>query len=232
MTRQNEGPGRIEIQKDGPYLVFGTLPLFSMTIGTNRRGESVRWETGPPLPSGETLALCRCGRSGSKPFCDGSHAGVPFDGTETPSRVPFLEQAETFEGPRYDLLDVPALCAFARFCDPHGRVWNLVRRTEDPAARGHFLQEVFDCPAGRLAVRDRESGRILEPEIPPSVALVEDPSRHCSGPIWVRGRVPVIGSDGVAYEARNRVTLCRCGASQNKPFCDGTHAEIRFRGEG
>jgi CDGSH-type Zn-finger protein len=40
--------------------------------------------------------------------------------------------------------------------------------------------------------------------------------------------VQVIGADGFAYEVRNRVTLCRCGASRNKPFCDGSHASIGF----
>jgi len=45
----------------------------------------------------------------------------------------------------------------------------------------------------------------------------------------VRGGVAVIAADGYRYEVRNRVTLCRCGASSNKPFCDGTHAAIKFK---
>ena len=231
MKRKADTAGRIEIQKDGPYLVTGTLPLETMTIGTNRAGESVRWEKGPALPAGETYALCRCGASASKPFCDGSHAGVDFDGTETASRLSFEEQAETFEGPHYDLLDATELCALARFCDPNGRVWNLVDQTEEPVAREHFLQEVKDCPAGRLVARDLATGEQIEPDLAPSLGLVEDPSARCSGPIWVRGGIPVIGSDGRPYEVRNRVTLCRCGASLNKPFCDGTHAEIGFRAD-
>jgi CDGSH-type Zn-finger protein len=61
--------------------------------------------------------------------------------------------------------------------------------------------------------------------------LVEDPAQICSGPLWLRGGIAVISSDGYQYEVRNRVTLCRCGASQNKPFCDGTHAAIGFRAD-
>ena len=38
----------------------------------------------------------------------------------------------------------------------------------------------------------------------------------------------VVGADGKAYEVRNRMTLCRCGESSNKPFCDGTHASMKF----
>jgi CDGSH-type Zn-finger protein len=48
------------------------------------------------------------------------------------------------------------------------------------------------------------------------------------GPLWVRGGVPVIGADGQPYETRNRVLLCRCGHSRNRPFCDGTHKTVGF----
>lgn len=219
----------IRVQKDGPYLVLGPLPLSTETIGTNGKGESVRWEKGPAITTGEEYALCRCGRSGSKPFCDGSH-GSGFDGTETALRQPYLEQAVLLEGPVLSLTDAESLCAFARFCDPHGRVWNLVHQTDREVARRHFVRETGDCPAGRLVAWDNATGTPVEPEHLPSIALVEDPSRQCSGPIWVRGGVPVISADGVTYEVRNRVTLCRCGESHNKPFCDGTHAEIGFDG--
>jgi CDGSH-type Zn-finger protein len=50
-----------------------------------------------------------------------------------------------------------------------------------------------------------------------------------SGPLWISGGVPIISCDGTEYEVRNRVTLCRCGRSGNKPFCDGTHVDIQFR---
>ena len=60
------------------------------------------------------------------------------------------------------------------------------------------------------------------------MVLVEDPQEQCSGPIWLRGRIPVVSADGFAYEVRNRVTLCRCGASKNKPFCDASHYAIKF----
>jgi CDGSH-type Zn-finger protein len=43
----------------------------------------------------------------------------------------------------------------------------------------------------------------------------------------VRGGITIESADGVPYEVRNRVTLCRCGRSDNKPFCDASH---QFRG--
>jgi CDGSH-type Zn-finger protein len=112
----------IRVTKDGPYLVSGELPLAKATIGTNAEGESIRWEWGKPLPTQKNMALCRCGHSSHKPFCDGTHAKVGFDGTETASRRPYAEQAKLVEGPVLSLTDAEALCAFARFCDPNGQV--------------------------------------------------------------------------------------------------------------
>jgi len=128
-----------------------------------------------------------------------------------------------------NLTDVEGLCAFGRFCDPNGRVWNMVAETDDAEVRANFIRQVGDCPAGRLVAWDKKTGKPVEPHLEPSIGLVEDPQRECSGPIWVRGGIRIVGADGEAYEVRNRVTLCRCGQSQNKPFCDGTHAAIQFK---
>jgi hypothetical protein len=127
------------------------------------------------------------------------------------------------------LLDAEALCGFARFCDPNGQVWNQVAQTDSPAVRATFSRQVGNCPSGRLVARDRSTQKDVEPHLPMSIGLVEDPAQGCSGPLWLRGRIPVVAADGFEYEVRNRVTLCRCGESKNKPFCDGTHASIKFR---
>jgi CDGSH-type Zn-finger protein len=219
----------IRITKDGPYNVSGDLPLAKATIGANEDGESVRWEWGSTFPERKAYSLCRCGQSATKPFCDGTHAKVGFDGTETASRKPYLEDATLIEGPVMSLTDVENLCAFARFCDPQGKVWNLVNETDNAEARKDFVRQTCDCPSGRLVAWDNETGKPVEPHYPPSIGLIEDPVEDCSGPLWVRGGVKVIAADAYTYEVRNRVTLCRCGASKNKPFCDGTHAAIKFR---
>jgi CDGSH-type Zn-finger protein len=220
---------RVVVSKDGPYMVTGGPPLSRQTIVTDAEGGSERWQEGETFKVRETYALCRCGHSSTKPFCDGTHGTVGFDGTETASREPYIEQANMLEGPALSLSDVEGLCAFGRFCDPHGSVWNEVARTDEPATRTRFLRQVQHCPAGRLVAWDNATGRPLEPELPVSIGLVEDPPEKCAGPIWLRGGIPVVSADGFAYEVRNRVTLCRCGASKNKPFCDGTHASIGFR---
>lgn len=221
---------KVTIVENGPYLVSGGLPLAREIIGANGAGDSIRWQHDKEFPQEEEYALCRCGHSKNKPFCDGSHERVGVDGTETASREPYIKQAKVLEGPSHSLSDVYSLCAVARFCDTHGTVWNLVNQTNDTQAREHFLQEVCHCPSGRLVAFDNQSGEPIEPEFEPSIGLIEDPVKNCSGPIWLRGGVQVVGADGFEYEVRNRVTLCRCGVSRNKPFCDGSHITIKFNG--
>ena len=222
---------RVVVSKDGPYLVSGKIPLSRQTIVTDEEGGSETWQEGKTFPAQETYALCRCGQSKKKPFCDGTHTRIKFDGAETASREPYLKQAELLDGPALALTDAESLCAFGRFCDPHGKVWNQVARSDDPGIRATFLRQVENCPAGRLVAWDKAAGKPLEPKLSVSIGLIEDPAQQCSGPLWLRGGIAVIAGDGFAYEVRNRVTLCRCGQSRNKPFCDGTHAAIKFRDE-
>jgi CDGSH-type Zn-finger protein len=215
---------KITVSKNGPYIVSGSVPLAIQTIGVNHRGESTEWVEGRVFASSPEYALCRCGHSKNEPFCDGTHSKVGFDGTETASHAPVAQQAFVLDGPAMQLLDAEDLCAFARFCDPHGRVWNQVERTDDEPTRAQFIRQVGSCPAGRLIAVDKETGEAVEPKIPHSIGVVEDPAQNCSGPLWVRGEIALVGADGQTYELRNRMTLCRCGRSENKPFCNGAHA--------
>jgi CDGSH-type Zn-finger protein len=228
MSKSRAEP-RVTVTKNGPYLVSGAVPLAAQTIVADAEGGSEEWRESHPFPSQERYALCRCGHSSTKPFCDGSHSKVGFDGTETASREPYRQQAELMEGPQHALSDAQPLCAFARFCDPHGQVWNQVEHTDQPAVRATFVRQVGNCPGGRLVAWERRTGKALEPALPVSIGVIEDPAEGVSGALWLRGGIAVIAADGFAYEVRNRVTLCRCGASKNKPFCDGSHAAIKFR---
>ncbi len=220
---------KVVVAKNGPYLVTGGVPLAKQTIVSDAQGNSEEWKEGPPVKTEDSYALCRCGHSKNKPFCDGSHTKARFDGTETASHAPYREQAQVMEGPAMALTDAQVLCAFARFCDPNGQVWGQVERTDDPKVRALFVRQVNNCPSGRLVAWDRETGKPVEHALPVSIGIIEDPVEKVSGPLWLRGGIPVISADGFAYEVRNRVTVCRCGASKNKPFCDGSHAAIKFR---
>jgi len=94
-----------------------------------------------------------------------------------------------------------------------------------------FLSQVHDCPAGRLIAFDKATGKTIEQKSAAAIAVIEDPVEDCSGPIWLRGGVDLISADGHQYEKRNNMTVCRCGASKSKPFCDGTHASVNFKAE-
>jgi CDGSH-type Zn-finger protein len=222
---------RIKVTKDGPYIVTGNVPLEQENIVIGGDGEPSCWEKGPSFPHGETYALCRCGASKTKPFCDGSHFAEAFDGTETASHEPYLEQAEKTCGPGVDLTWSQELCAVACFCHRGEEAWGYAERSDNAEARKAAIEEACACPSGSLVAWDKESGKAIEPEFEPSISLVENPQTGTSGPIWVKGRIPIESADGHEYEQRNRVTLCRCGQSNKKPFCDGTHVSIKFRSD-
>ncbi len=218
----------ITVTTNGPYRVEGSVPLATQTIVTNVEGDSLDWRAGEPRDAGATYDLCRCGGSSNKPFCDETHLRNGFDGTETASRAPYAEQATIQRGARLHLSDAPALCASGRFCDPDGGVWRLAAR-DDGASVHRAHEEATRCPSGRLVLEDAASGDVLETPFAPSIGLVIDPAAGVAGPLWVRGGIRVVSADGTTYEVRNRVTLCRCGGSGNKPFCDGTHVTLGFQ---
>lgn len=217
-----DSKGKIKVSKNGPYLVSGGIPLSEQIIFIDSAGQSHGWREGKKYPLQENYALCRCGHSQNKPFCDGTHLKVNFDGTETASREPYLEQAKEIDGPGLKLTDAQSLCAAARFCHRAGGIWKLTKQSDKLEAKQTAIEEACDCPSGRLVVWEKD-GEAIEPEFEPSIGLVEDPQAGVMGPIWVRGGIPIESADGTVYEIRNRVTLCRCGKSANKPFCDGSH---------
>ena len=110
----------IRITRSGPYLVSGSLPLAKQALDANAEGDSVGWKQGKQYPLQPKYALCRCGHSANKPFCDATHAKVGFDGTETASREPYRDQAKIIRGPTRTLTDVASLCISGR-CS--GSLW-------------------------------------------------------------------------------------------------------------
>jgi CDGSH-type Zn-finger protein len=219
---------KIVIQKNGPYDVYGGIPVRIQHILANTDGKSWDWENGETFKTENSYQLCRCGHSSKKPFCDDSHLQVDFDGTETASRLPYDQQARQFDGPTLIMSDVGSLCANARFCSAVGKIRSLIPKTDDPEVRALVMREVAHCPSGRLTLHDKTNDKEIENHLDPAIGIVEDIPLGCSGPLWVQGGIPIISENGERYETRNRVTLCRCGASHNKPFCDGSHVTVDF----
>ncbi|VVB51860.1 Iron-binding zinc finger CDGSH type [uncultured archaeon] len=225
---QPEKKGRVEIERNGPYVVSGNLPLSKEIICPDEDGEPLKWAAGEKYPPQEEYRLCRCGQSKNKPYCDKTHVKIDFDGTETASLKKYGEQADWVDGPDLILYDVQKLCAAARFCHREGGTWELTEKSGDKRCRETAIQQAGMCPSGRLTACDKKTKKALEPVFEQEITLVEDPEENVSGPIWVKGGVPIKASDGSEYEVRNRVTLCRCGESRNKPFCDGSHIPFEF----
>ncbi len=220
------GHPRIRVSKNGPYLVEGPVPVSRQTIVTDAAGESVAWSETERAEKG-SCALCRCGGSSIKPYCDGTHATIAFDGTETADRTPYAQAATVADGPVLRLMDQFELCAEARFCSARGKIWNRVA-SDDADSTAVVVEQSELCPSGRYTAVDLATQLAHEPDLEASIGLVEDPQAGVSGPLWVRGGVQVVSAEGEPYEIRNRVTLCRCGSSKNKPFCDSTHVDIGF----
>lgn len=220
---------KVKITENGPYIVEGILPMKKEKIVTDEAGFSVDYEEVKKYPESECLSLCRCGKSKNAPYCDGSHVKAKFDGTETASHESFEYRCEKTEGPELILCDSDELCAFARFCDLGDRVWALAEESDDPESKKLCIKEADLCPAGRLVVFDKKTGKSLEKKYEPQISLIDDPEQGVSGPIWLKGSIPVESADGFEYEVREKQTLCRCGESLNKPFCNGAHASCNFK---
>jgi CDGSH-type Zn-finger protein len=221
--KPSKNAAKIKVSKNGPYLVSGKIPLKKQIIIADSEGTATEWQPGTKYPLQEKYAICRCGHSKNKSFCDGTHMKSGFDGAETAGAEAYLDHPKAIDGATLKLMDIEDLCASARFCHRAGGIWNLVPESGDPEKKRIAIEETCDCPSGRLVVLDKQTGKVIEPDFEKSIELIEDPAMGVSGPIWVRGWVPVESADGKTYRARNRVTLCRCGKSKNKPFCDSSH---------
>lgn len=229
MSNDPKGAPRIKVTKDGPYIVSGNVPLNEEHIVYGPDGEPARWDRGPSFQHRETYALCRCGASKHKPFCDGSHLDAAWDLTETAPRGEDHKHIEKTTGPGVDLTWCEELCIAARFCHAGKDAWGYAEASDDPEARAKAIEEAGNCPSGSLVAWDKATGAAIELPYQPGISLTEDPQRGRSGPVWVKGGIPIESADGFECERRNRVTLCRCGRSQKEPFCDGSHITAGFR---
>jgi len=213
-------PARIQAARNGPYLVTN-VPRLIDHLGTARQ----------PAPQ---LALCRCGQSAIKPWCDGSHARTGFRDGKDPRRVP--DRRDTYQGQELTIFDNRGICQHSGFCTD--RLGTVFRTGAEPfvAPSGGRMDEIIravrDCPSGALsyalggiearAQTDWGNAR------PPSIEVTKD------GPYRITGGIELAGPEGAAEDraqgaSLEHYALCRCGQSQNKPFCSGMHWYVNFR---
>ena len=103
---------------------------------------------------------------------------------------------------------------------PQMRPWVSINEgsTED------IINQVTQCPSGALNYYMNGPANDKTASIEAKVELLKD------GPLLVHGIIKVIGSDGSAEVKDKTTAFCRCGASNNKPYCDGTHRKVEFKG--
>jgi len=214
----------VRVKPNGPYEVSGGVPVYRREAVESEHGEPLTWATTEELPSAALYALCRCGGSARKPFCDGTHARAGFDGAEAAPTDAYAARATAYAGTGVVMEDDRALCEHAGFCGNRvSNVWKMLTGTDDSITRGEVISMIERCPSGALTYRLSADAPANEPLLPAAIAAIKD------GPLWLTGNVRVERADGEPFETRNRVTLCRCGNSASKPLCDGSHKAGGFR---
>ena len=214
----------VEVTTDGPYHVTGGIPLYRVrkVAAPNARGSFSDWETYEKVETEDEYWLCRCGHSTNKPFCTGMHEKVGFDGTETAPTESYRERAKNLGGSKVTVFDDRGICAHAAFCsNATTNIWKAAKISDDDDELRDIVRTMAgNCPSGALTIE--VDGVATEPEMEPQIWIQEDAS------ILLRGGITIRRADGQPIEQRQRMALCRCGQSGNKPLCDGSHAEAGF----
>ena len=209
---ENEKKPTIEVQKDGPYLVH--------LLKNFRNSKGVFIETQP------YMALCRCGKSSSMPFCDGTHLNVGFKGDKREGRVP--DRLDTYDGKQITIHDNRGVCSHIGHCT--GNVPKVFRRDAEPwidpdGDNPEYTARIIRmCPSGALSFTSEGKLR-KEWGHEPEIFIGPNRSYH------VAGNIQLHDPDGNKPETSDHYCLCRCGKSSNKPFCDGTHWYVKFEDE-
>ncbi len=189
--------------ENGPYLVK-YLKNFA-----NRKG---------PVNTKETIALCRCGGSKNKPFCDGTHAKNGFSSAKLDERV--KDQRDNYVGQKITIHDNRGICAHAGRCtDGLAAVFHLREEPwiyPDSANVSEIIETIKKCPSGALSYTvDGTEQRDNDGE--PSIFIAPN------GPYVVSGSPSLENTESAEGVSKEHFTMCRCGGSKNKPFCDGSH---------
>jgi len=193
---------------DGPYLVKD-LKNFA-----NQKGV---------IETKEMMALCRCGGSANKPYCDGTHSKIGFSSAKIAGAVE--DKRENYLGKKITIHDNRGICAHAGRCtDGLASVFRLKEEPwihADAASSDEIIATIQKCPSGALSytIDDFEH---KDQNGEPTIFIAPN------GPYVVSGGpelVDTIQGEGASGE---HFTICRCGGSKNKPFCDGTHWSINF----
>ena len=207
----------IKVSQNGPFQVS------NVTEFRNWLGEDLA-----PQPQ---MLLCRCGQSSTKPYCDHTHSRVGFSGAKDVKRVP--DKRDAYRGQQIEILDNRGICAHSGFCTD--RLASVFHVGQDPfitpsgGRLDEIIQSVRACPSGALsyAIDGVEARDQVNQNRPAAIEVSKD------GPYRVTGSIRLVDEYGnelprAEGASQEHYSLCRCGQSQNKPFCSGMHWYVKF----
>lgn len=205
-------PPTIECKPNGPYLVKDLTDL--------------RSSNGVAIPTKPVIALCRCGGSANKPFCDGTHQKNGFSGVKLGDAG--ADTRQDYRALGITIHDNRGICAHAGHCT--AGLASVFKYGSEPwidpdgAKVEAIIQTIRNCPSGALSysvhgIEERDQ------QCDPAITVTKD------GPYAVVGGVALLDQTWGQGASTEHYTLCRCGGSKNKPFCDGTHSNIGFKDE-
>jgi CDGSH-type Zn-finger protein/truncated hemoglobin YjbI len=210
-------PG-IQCEANGPYLLTNVATL------RNWLGEE--------MPTRPQMAVCRCGESAIKPSCDGACARTGFTDEKDPNRV--ADHRDTYASLQLTVTTT-WICQHSGFCtDRLASVFHTEGAFVTPSGgrMDEIIRAVRDCPSGALsyAIDGVEARRQVDwdDSREPVIEVSKD------GPYRITGGIPLSDADGAPVERAEGASvehyaLCRCGHSQNKPFCSGMHWYVEFK---
>ena len=199
---------KITVAPYGPYIVSGLEQLHTAE---------------GPLESKPSMALCRCGGSKNKPFCDGTHAAIGFSGENSADAN--RDKRQSYAGAEITVHDNRSICAHAGRCtEGLPAVFRMKQEPwidADGAKADEIIALVKQCPSGALSFSVRGVEHQHQQTVP-GITVAR------GGPYVVTGSVELVDVSRADGASEQQCTLCRCGASKNKPFCDGAHWNVEF----
>jgi CDGSH-type Zn-finger protein len=213
---------------NGPYYLINEMEPKVVENLQNSKGESLSVIRG--------VALCRCGASNNKPFCDGTHSKIGFSSENkeedtNDSHHPIVkDKRKNYVGKGITIHDNRKICSHAEECvnnlpsvfKQNARPWISPDAAE---TKEEIINTIRKCPSGALSYSVDDIEYRDQNEREPMITVSK------GGPYLVTGSIDLIG-DNIKWaegSSKEHYVLCRCGASNNKPFCDGMHRMINFR---
>jgi len=201
---------KIKTLKNGPY-VASQLSTFKTS-----KGDCIKTQ--------KTMVLCRCGQSKNKPFCDATHVKINFNSSKKDGCQP--DQVDDYIGKGVTIHDNRGVCSHVGYCTDN--LPSVYRMKQEPwidpegASVAENISLIRTCPSGALSY---SVGGVKHDSVDrkPGISLRKD------GPYHIVGDVELEDYDKSEPQSKEHYTLCRCGGSKNKPFCDGTHWYNKFK---